>query len=572
MHNTLLKNTLITPFWLGAWTVVLAISWILPNHYQPWLAFHMDAWLALSLLLATFAVIWRAKSPMAWHGFAVLAVLLLCVPVLQLGFGLIQVAGVAWVSAAYLAGFFLSLLAGAHWERNAPGQLGNQLFLAIGMAALVSVGLQLQQWLVLDGLELWKMGGGPERPYANFGQPNQLGTFLLWGLLATALGWVRRQLNAPVAVLMAGYLLFGLALTASRTAWVGLAVVVVASWVWRTAWPSQRAPWVVTGLALYFVVCVAIQPMLRDLLLWDSALPPDVLNAMSGQQRLQAWAVFAEAIWQRPWFGWGWTQGVSAQMAVAIDHPTLNGVFTSTHNLFLDLLVWNGLPLGLLVCAALLVWVWRMVRSAHQAEDVILLMALAVVSNHAMLELPLHYAYFLLPTGLMMGILNARLGGVPLFLMPRGWAMGAWLAAVVLLALIIRDYTRVEPSHENFRMEQMRIRVAHIDSPDVLLLTQWHEFIDVARTEPSTNMRPEDINKIRQVAQLFASPLFLHKLATALALNHQPDEARLWLQRLCKSAPAQVCTDAQAIWQMQSLKFPDIAAIPWPVKKTDLAP
>ena len=64
----------------------------------------------------------------------------------------------------------------------------------------------------------------------------------------------------------------------------------------------------------------------------------------------------------------------------------------------------------------------------------------------------------------------------------------------MVLGLIIRDYTRVEPSHENFRMQQMRIQVAHVNSPEVLLLTQWHEFIDVARTEPSANMRPEEIS------------------------------------------------------------------------------
>lgn len=558
------KTNLLSPFWLGWWSILVSISWILPNHYHPWLAFHMDAWMAMSLLLAAFAVIWRAKKPLPWHGITLLMAALVCVPMAQLGLGLIHVAGVAWVPAAYLAGFCLALLVGTQWENNAPNQLVDGLFLAIGIGSIVSVGLQLQQWLVLDGIELWKMGGGPERPYANFGQPNQLGTFLLWGLLATAWGWVQRKISAPVAVLMAAYLLFGLALTASRTAWIGLALLVIAGWVWRNVWHNKRMPWVASGLALYFAVCIAVQPFLRNLLLGDGTLPPDVLNAMSGHQRFQAWAAFAEAIAQRPWFGWGWTQNVAAQMAVAVDHPSLGGVFTSTHNLFLDLLVWNGLPLGLLISAALLMWAWRMVTSTKRAEDVLLVLFLAVVGNHAMLELPLHYAYFLLPTGLVMGVLNARLGGSPWFAMPRWSAMLLWLAVSCLLVLIVRDYTRVEPSHENFRMERMRIRVAHIDSPDTLLLTQWHEFIDVARTEPHANMSPEEIDKIRQVTLLFAGPMLSHKLATALALNQQPEEAKLWLQRICKSSPVSDCISAQNLWQHQSLKLPDIAAIAWP--------
>jgi hypothetical protein len=284
---------------------------------------------------------------------------------------------------------------------------------------------------------------------------------------------------------------------------------------------------------------------------------------MSGQQRLIAWSAFADALLQRPWFGYGWSQVVSAQLAVATEHPTLNGVFTSTHNLFLDLLIWCGIPLGLLIALALVAWLWRKLKAIRSAEDVILVMFLVVVANHAMLELPLHYAYFLLPVGLVMGVLNSRMGEVTVFVLPRWLSAGIWMGATLLLVLIIRDYSRIEPSHENFRMQQMRIKVAHIDAPDVLMLTQWREFIEVGRTEPTANMSASDIDRIRTVVNLFGGALFIHKLATALALNQQAGEAQLWLRRLCKSAPLQDCIDAQAVWNNQSLKYPDIAAIPW---------
>jgi hypothetical protein len=218
----------------------------------------------------------------------------------------------------------------------------------------------------------------------------------------------------------------------------------------------------------------------------------------------------------------------------------------------------------LAISIALLVWGWRKVRAVRHAEETILVLFLAVVANHAMLELPLHYAYFLLPVGLVMGMLNTRLGETPVFFMPRWMSIGVWFIVSLFLVLIIRDYAQIETSHENFRMEKMRIKVRHLDPPEVLLLTQWREFIEVTRIEATPNMSPAEIDKIRHVANFFAGPLFIHKLATALALNHQPDEARLWLKRLCKSAPDQDCIDAQAVWQKQSLKYPDIAAIHWP--------
>lgn len=551
MFKAKIKNILFSPFWLFCWAGVFSISWILPNHYYPWLAFHLDAWTSISLLIAAAVVIWGSKKPVPIDWFPLFWSILLVIPGLQTLFGLIALTGVAWISTAYIAGFFFAMLVGAQWESNHPGQLGDGLFLAIGIAALVSVGLQLQQWLQIDGIELWKMGGGPDRPYANFGQPNQLGTFLLWGLLAVGWGWVRHRIGDAVAILMAVFVLFGLALTASRTAWVGLAVLVMSVWFWRRLWANPRVPIAVTGLGLYFVLLIATQYWLRSILLGDTPLPPDYLSPMSGQYRLLAWTAFCDAIWQRPWFGYGWYQVVPAQMAVASEHPSLQGVFTSSHNLFLDLFIWCGIPLGLVISIALLVWGWRKVRAVRHAEEVILVLFLAVVANHAMLELPLHYAYFLLPVGLVMGMLNTRLGETPVFFMPRWMSISVWFIVTLLLVLIIRDYAQIEPSHENFRMERMQIKVAHLDPPDVLLLTQWREFIEVTRIEPRTNMSPAEIDKIRNVVNFFAGPLFIHKLATALALNHQAGEATLWLRKLCKSAPAKDCTDAQTIWNKQ---------------------
>lgn len=564
MPDARAHSIIFSPFWLCAWTVVFAISWLLPNHYSPWLAFHLDAWASMSLSIAAATVIWRSESPTPLHWLTVFVALVMFIPGLQAAFGLIPLTGVAWISTAYIAGFFMAMLIGAQWESNQPGQLGDGLFLAIGIATLVSVGLQLQQWLQIDGIELWKMGGGPERPYANFGQPNQLGTFLLWGLLAVGWAWVRQRIKGPVALLMAVFVLFGLALTGSRTAWIGLAMVVMASWIWRKVWHQPRLPFVVTGLGLYFVLCVVSQAWLRSALLGDVALPPEYLNPMSGQHRLLAWATFIDAIGQRPWLGYGCYQVVPAQMALAIEHPWLQGVFTSTHNLFLDLLIWCGIPLGLLISFSLMAWTWQKIRNIRHAEELILVLLIGVVANHSMLELPLHYAYFLLPVGLVMGVLNVRVGEPPIAFMPRWLSIGMWLAVTLLLVLIIRDYARIEPSHENFRMEKMHINVAHMDPPDVLLLNQWREFIEVARMEPTVDMQREEIEKIRHVANFFAGPLFIHKLATALALNQQPDEAKLWLQRLCKSSPQKDCEDAKTIWNKQSLKYPEIAAVPWP--------
>ena len=555
----------LTPFWLFGWAIALAVGWLLPNHYPPWSTFHMDALLAAVLALASAAVLLRSTGPVVWHGIAILVAALVCVPLLQLGLGLITLSGTAWISSAYLIGFLLALLTGARWELANPGQLADGLFLSIGIAALISVGLQLHQWLSLDLLDIWSMGDGYGRPFANFGQPNQLGTFLLWGVLSAAWGNVRQRIGGPTALLMAAFLLFGVALTASRTAWVAVAVLVAASWAWRRIWLDRRFPWLVTGLGLYFAACVITIGWLGQLLLLT--LPADIsdIARISSEQRPVLWSLFMDAAWQHPWSGYGWNQVALAQLAAALNHPSLHVLFFHAHNLFLDLVLWCGIPVGLLLSICLVGWLWLSFRAVCVAEDAVLMMFLLVVGNHAMLELPLHHAYFLLPVGLVMGALNVRSKFRPLLVIGRWSYFGVWFASVMLLVLIVRDYARVESSYQALRFEWARIKYeTRGEPPEVLLLTQWREFIRLARFEPTNGMSPEELDWMRNVVGAYPSTGAFHKLAAALAMNQRPDEARLWLRRMCKMVPEAQCNAVRQAWSVQSKQSAQIAAVPWP--------
>lgn len=525
----------------------------------------MDAWTAIVLALAAAAVIMRSTGPVVWHGITLLAAALVFVPLVQYGFGMVMFSGAAWISTAYLIGFLLALLTGVRWEMTSPGQLADGLFLAIGVAALLSVGLQLHQWLALDLLNIWSMGDGYGRPFANFGQPNQLGTFLLWGLLAAAWGLARRHIGVGTALFMAVHLLFGLALTQSRTAWVAVVILVGASWLWRRLWSDQRLPWLVTGLGLYFAACVISIGWLSQLFLLTLFADIGDIVRISSEQRPAAWALFLDAALQRPWFGYGWNQVGLAQLTAALNHPSLHVLFSHSHNLFLDLILWCGIPAGLLVSIYLVGWSWRRLCEVRGSEDAVLMLFLIVVGNHAMLELPLHHAYFLLPAGLVMGALNVRLNARPILIVRRWSVIAVWLASVALLALIIRDYSRVEASYQALRFEWAHIKTdIRRGPPEVLLLTQWREFIRFARFEPSSGMSADKLDWMRKLTSAYPSAGAFHKLAGALAMNQQPDEAQLWLKRLCKFVSESQCADVKAAWANQSLSNSGIAAVPWP--------
>lgn len=521
--------------------------------------------MAAVLSLASAAVILRSSVHVVWHGITILASVLVFVPGLQYGLGMGTFSGTAWIGTAYLIGFLLTLLIGAQWESASPGQLADGLFLAIGMAALLSVGLQLHQWLTLDLLGIWSMGEGFGRPFANFGQPNQLGTFLLWGLLAAAWGLVRRRIGLWTALFIAVYLLFGLALTQSRTAWVAVVMLISVSWIWRRLWSDQRWPWIVTGLGLYFAACVVSIGWLSQLLLLPFSGELGNIARISGELRPVVWSMFIDAALQHPFWGYGWNQGVLAQMTVALDHPALHVVFSHSHNLFLDLVLWCGFPIGLFISIYLVRWLWQGLRAVKCMEDAVLLLFLLVVINHSMLELPLHHAYFLFPVGLVMGVLNVRLHVRPVLSVGRWSVIAVWLASIVLLVAIIRDYSRVEVSYQSLRFEWAQIKTEiRGEPPDVVLLTQLREFIRLARFEPTSDMSAEDLNWMRKVASTYPSTEAFHKLAIALAMNQRPEEAQLWLKRMCKIVSESQCVAVKATWANQSFHNPRIAAVSWP--------
>ena len=563
--NMVLNNFKKIPIWSTFLAFATSISWLMPHHYYPWLAMHSDAWISASFIIFSFYCLTKYKSIFDWSLISVITSITALLPWINLNMDLPQIHGNSGIVSAYLLGFLLAQLVGAYSETRSPRQLLDSLFIAIVLATFISVGLQLQQWLQTESSAIWTMGGSPVRPHANLGQPNQLATLLLWGVLAAGWYWVRGTLSATTSIFMACFLLFGLALTGSRTAWLAVMFLLAAAWAWRRHWRTALAPWAFTALAGYFALCVAFVAWATPFLISNNTLPSSVLATNSTAHRWHAWILFFDAIAQRPWFGYGWNQTALAQMEVAIHHPNLGGVFSFAHNLFLDLIIWCGIPLGLAFIFFIIYWMWRNLRAVNNAENAILMMLLLVVVNHAMLEMPLYYAYFLLPVGFVIGALNVRHRAKVIFSTGRGPVVALWFVCTLLLGLIIKDYLEVEENHKYLRYEQMRIKVKAMDPPDVILLTQWHDQIELARFEPTTNMAPARLKQMQDIVGVYPSALFAHKMATALALNHDPDGARLWLQRLCKISPEDQCKSAEIIWAKQALKHPGIAAIAWPV-------
>ncbi len=406
------------------------------------------------------------------------------------------------------------------------------------------------------------MGDIALRPPANFAQPNQAATFLCLGLGAIAWGAWRGQIRWRAGLFAAAYLLFGIALTGSRTAWLGLVLVVLAVWHWRRIWPDARTQWFVAGLYVFLVFCIVLQPLLPLGQLAGSG----VLGTGSARQRFDAWQISLEAIALSPWTGYGWNQTALAELRALDARAVGFTFFNSAHNLFLDLVLWCGIPLGGLLSLAIVVWLVRRFSAVKRPDQAILVLLVLLVFNHSMLEYPLHYAYLLLPLGWLIGAMEVRLGGpvAAWFTVPRAVVIALYLATCALLGLIIADYFPIELAYRSLKLERAHIQTEPWTTPEARVLTHLSGHLEMVRAAPTKRLSDAELLHREQLTEMLPDGYAMFYLAAAEALSDRPEQATLWMRRFCKLKPAGGCAAAANDWATTGKNHPEMAAIRWP--------
>jgi amino acid transporter len=96
---------------------------------------------------------------------------------------------------------------------------------------------------------------------------------------------------------------------------------------------------------------LALMPVL--LLQWFQAAPDTMATRGLHTPRYQMWQMLLEAVQLVPWHGYGWLQVGAAELAVVDRHPPIGELWLQGHNIFVELVVWCGWPLGLALGAAL---------------------------------------------------------------------------------------------------------------------------------------------------------------------------------------------------------------------------
>lgn len=535
---------------LVPFTFTISLIWLWPFRPLPLNGFYQEVLAFSAALILLIVLLFMSKTIRVQRNvfcFLVLAVL----PLLQSLQGVIQLSGNAWLVSIYLASFALMLMVGnniaialmpSSGKNFGPTYLIASLAGVFVLAATLSTWIALRQYFHLAD-SIWEINQNSGRPYANLAQPNNLATLLGLGLAGCLYFYEKQLLGGLAAGALSFFLLLGLAVTQSRTPWV-TSLVILAFWLIKIGDFSPRlrfsslCAWVV-----FYALLVLIVPNLSNVLELGGA---SFAERAAAAGRWALWQQLWFAVSSGPFWGYGWNQTAAAQISVMLDWP-LAMMATHSHNLVLDLLLWNGLVPGSLIVILIAVWLARLGWFANSKESLFALIAAGFILTHSMFEYPFAYAYFLLPLGLLLGIASADLPEKSHIMLPRIILLVVVVLGGGLLKVVIMDYQIIKADYQAQRMQAAKVIGFEAEVPitDVIILTQFRELQRFRAALPEGGVSEERLYWMQSVVHQYPHLANLYRYSLILRLNGQEEDSERYLTILCHLHGPVFCEQAR---------------------------
>ena len=505
--------------------LAFALAWVAYDHYRPWVNFHSEAlallgigWMALGRCWGNNACAAMAPRVAGW----VAAVAL--IPWVQHFLGIGLFAGDALLASLYLCGLGVAVWLGFSYAAPelAPQPALDSVFFAIWVAALGSAAIGLLQWLDLEGaLQMYALqADAGDRAMGNLGQPNQLATLLLMGVAALAWTFERQRIGYIGFFVGTAFLTLGLVFTQSLAGMLS-AITVAVFLMWKNHGSSARlAPRLVLIWILAYGAAVLLLPSLFEWLLIGGSRS---MNPGVDAARITIWKQMLSGISQAPWLGYGWNETPTAHAAGSLAVPG-SMTYTNAHNVVLDLLAWNGVPLGVLLTGGCCYWFLSRMYRAGKVNAVYAMACLLPIAVHSMVEYPFAYSYFLLAAGLMVGIVEASYPGgktIQLRLRWLGAALSIWF---VVGGYMIYEYLLVEEDFRVVRFENLKIGKTQLDYeiPEVWMISHMGAMLKAGRQQARPGMTDDELENLRKASLRFPYGSLGLRNALALGLNGNP--------------------------------------------------
>lgn len=368
--------------------IALGLAYLLPNNNPPWNSFQSEI---LAIFFAFLLSIIGFKKKTAIYAYDLFIFSILIISFLYLHFGISYFGTYFYIAFLYL----MSSLCAFHFgfESKLRNNYFNYFCLTIICSSIISFLIQILQINEWDGFYFpWVSAyPGDGRAFGNLGQPNQLASLVGTAFLCSIYLNKKSEIRTSLAIFLALIFGFSLALAGSKTAILSLAMAFL--------YLINLKNIIICRL---FFFC-ALSYFLSHWLL--SGLTREYSSVDISTGRFPLWEMMLGAIKTNPFLGYGIGNVSIANFEVVENFPKQWNLFTAhSHNLFLDFLLWFGVPLGLFISIQLIFIIYKHFFKKMDEENKIVACIAMPLIIHAMLEFPLHYAYFLIPFGYLIGV------------------------------------------------------------------------------------------------------------------------------------------------------------------------
>ncbi len=529
----------------------ILISYLQPFHGFPWAgAISNGLFLLVGLLIILFALLTNGEKKIHLSLIAIFTIILLIlhsvwfsVTTTNRGIApyvlVLSVAFTCYKLCRDRQDLFLTLLWG--------------IAISSVLTAILGGGQWFGLWDSFASRELWIVDTLPGSVLAgNLNQPNNTGSLLVWGLASIVVLEARISINKvpeifiqPIAALVTTCMIvvgLATALTHSRTASLEMITLIALVYFYRRQCGKRALVLIFLSFVVHFLV-VLFLPLIKNALFDISSTGLFNGKTMMDGVRAYAYETFIKSLLLQPLLGYGIGGITHAFLSAAPLDRGFGMYFGHTHNAFLDLLVCFGLPLGGLLIYQLSKF---LIFSAKKVESLNEITALAMISTflvHAMLELPQHYAYFLIPLGMLCSQLPI-LVSYPSINIGKNWFILILISLVMLFYLLAEEYLRLE---QDIRTARLQLAVTgRTDSPTdqkAYLLPELKGFDAMIRTPVDASMSASELYLLNSTIQQFPTRSFFSKYSLALELNGHTEEAKKWRQLACAIYPIRPCPE-----------------------------
>lgn len=260
-------------------------------------------------------------------------------------------------------------------------------------SSIISFCIQVLQIFEWDGFYFpWVSAyPGDGRAFGNLGQPNQLASLVTTAFLCCIYLNNKKEIRTSLSIFLALIFGFSLSLAGSKTAIVSL----IFAFFYLFNFKNKI-------ISCLFFFCASSYFLSHFLL---SGITRDYSRVDISTGRFSIWEMMLGAIKTNPFLGYGMGNASIANFEVVENFPKQWNLFTAhSHNLFLDFLLWFGVPLGLFVSIQLAFILYKHFFKKMDERNKIVACIAMPLAIHSMLEFPLHYAYFLIPFGYLIGV------------------------------------------------------------------------------------------------------------------------------------------------------------------------